>query len=180
MNHSHKHLVSNSKIEWNYNLIDMNKLQSLLSPKSVLGGRSGLGGPRDKLGETVYCTHCYRIGKDEKDACMTKKNLKRHTRMYHPGSEAEWMIIWKERNLMEDQNPNPAMTPKTTGRTFIWCKHCFSEGKKQEECRMMKKNLKRHSASKKHANEAFLLRGLLEVVEVVENLERLVILLTEY
>ena len=86
---------------------------------------------------------------------MTKKNLKRHTRMYHSGSEEAWMIIWKERNLMEHQNPNPAMTPKTAGRTFIWCKHCFSEGKKQEECRMMKKNLKRHSASKKHANEAF-------------------------
>ena len=41
LNHNHKNLVS--KIERNYNLIFINKLQRLLSPKSVLGRRSGSG-----------------------------------------------------------------------------------------------------------------------------------------
>ena len=88
---------------------------------------------------------------------MKKKNLKRHTRSCHSESAEAWMIMWKEPkpNLMKHPKLNLAMTPKTTGRTMIWCKSCFSEGKKEEDCRMMKMNLKRHSASKKHANEAF-------------------------
>ena len=56
---------------------------------------------------------------------------------------------------MEQPKPKAALTPKTIGRSVIWFKNCSCEGKKEEDCRMMKKNLKRHSASKKHAREAF-------------------------
>ena len=63
--------------------------------------------------------------------------------------------MWKEPHLMEQPKPNAALTPKTIGRSVIWCKNCFSEGKKEEDCRMMKKNLKIYSASKKNAEEAF-------------------------